>query len=202
MRPGGPPADAYARLDALAATAHPGSGKAIFTPWLHGERSPVDDPTLRGGWHNLKPAHHPQRLGAQRLRGRGAQHAVGGRPTWRNSPGLLLESVRLVGGGGRSDIWCRVPRRRTAAAGAPGGRSAAHQYAWCCVPGRGGTRLHGPARLARRRRSRRPTRRAGWPASIMNCLASLWRFTRRRTASIAASTVAMPGRFYSFGQLE
>ena len=30
--------------------------RVIFTPWLNGERTPVDDHTLRAGWHNLSLA--------------------------------------------------------------------------------------------------------------------------------------------------
>src|SRR4051812_32858258 len=37
------PDRSYAELTALAATAEPGSGRVVFTPWLAGERSPVDD---------------------------------------------------------------------------------------------------------------------------------------------------------------
>ena len=47
------PDDVYARIDALAASAPAGSDGVIFTPWLNGERTPVDDHRLRGGWHNL-----------------------------------------------------------------------------------------------------------------------------------------------------
>ena len=43
----------FERLVELAAAAEPGSGGVIFTPWIAGERSPVDDRHARGGWHNL-----------------------------------------------------------------------------------------------------------------------------------------------------
>ena len=35
------------------AARRPGSNGVIFTPWLNGERTPVDDHRLRGGWHDL-----------------------------------------------------------------------------------------------------------------------------------------------------
>ena len=47
------PDDFYARLNGLVAQTAAGSERVIFTPWLHGERSPVEDRTVRGGWHNL-----------------------------------------------------------------------------------------------------------------------------------------------------
>ena len=104
---GGPPADAYARLDALAATTHAGSDKVIFTPWLHGERSPVDDPTLRGGWHNLS---------LRTTRGdlvRSVYEGVAFNTRWllpyvEKFAGRTLDSVRIVGGGARSDLWCQI----------------------------------------------------------------------------------------------
>ena len=43
----------YRQLDDIAAKVPPGSNGAIFTPWLNGERSPVDDHTIRAGFHNL-----------------------------------------------------------------------------------------------------------------------------------------------------
>ena len=43
----------YARLTALAATAPPGAGGVLFTPWLNGERSPVEDRNLRAAFLNI-----------------------------------------------------------------------------------------------------------------------------------------------------
>ncbi len=40
-----------------------GSGNVIFTPWLNGERSPVDDRRARGGFHNLSLATDRARAG-------------------------------------------------------------------------------------------------------------------------------------------
>ncbi len=40
-------------LDEVAASSPTGANGAIFTPWLNGERTPVDDHTIRGGFHNL-----------------------------------------------------------------------------------------------------------------------------------------------------
>jgi xylulokinase len=102
-----PPADSYARLEALAATAPPGSGRVIFTPWLNGERSPVDDHTVRGGWHNLS---------LRTTRGdlvRSVYEGVALNSRWlhvyvEKFIGRRLAEVRLVGGGARSDLWCQI----------------------------------------------------------------------------------------------
>ena len=37
----------------MAGRAPPGSHGVIFTPWLYGERTPVEDRSVRGGFHNL-----------------------------------------------------------------------------------------------------------------------------------------------------
>jgi xylulokinase len=41
----------------MAAKVEPGADGLIFTPWLFGERAPLDDPTVRGGFHNLSLEH-------------------------------------------------------------------------------------------------------------------------------------------------
>ena len=97
----------FGELLAAAETAPPGAGGAIFTPWLAGERCPVDDRAARGGFHNLSLATSRADLVRAVLEGvaynarwllEGADHVVGGR----------LTPVRLVGGGARSALWCQV----------------------------------------------------------------------------------------------
>ena len=46
------PANTYQLLDQMAERTPAGSGKLIFTPWLYGERAPVDDHLVRGGFYN------------------------------------------------------------------------------------------------------------------------------------------------------
>ena len=45
--------DVYKIFDRIAEKVPAGSNNLIYTPWLIGERSPVDDPTIRGGLYNL-----------------------------------------------------------------------------------------------------------------------------------------------------
>ena len=47
----------YDLLDELASRIPPGSEGLIFTPWLSGEKTPIDDDTIRGGFHNLSLEH-------------------------------------------------------------------------------------------------------------------------------------------------
>ena len=104
----GPPAeDLFERIDRLAASAPVGSRGVIFTPWLNGERTPVDDHTIRAGWHNLSLRTERADLVRAVLEG------VAYNSRW------LLESVErftgrpfpwlnVIGGGGVSPVWAQI----------------------------------------------------------------------------------------------
>ena len=97
----------YDALTAAAASSAPGSGKLVFTPWLNGERSPIDDRRARGGFHNLSLA--TTRADMVRAVLEGVAY---------NSRWLLgyvekfakrrLDDIRLIGGGATSDLWCQI----------------------------------------------------------------------------------------------
>jgi xylulokinase len=92
---------------ALAAAAPPGSNGALFTPWLAGERSPVDDRDARGGWHNLSVE-----TGAAEL-ARSVLEGVALNSRWllgavERFVGHRLEVLRIFGGGAASDLWCQI----------------------------------------------------------------------------------------------
>lgn len=104
---GSPGPDVYPRFDRLAETAPPGSHGLIFTPWLNGERSPVEDHHLRGGFHNLSISHNRGdwvravyegvALNARWLLG-AVERFVGG----------PFPSLNLIGGGAKGEIWCQI----------------------------------------------------------------------------------------------
>jgi xylulokinase len=92
---------------ALAAAAPPGSNGTLFTPWLAGERSPVDDRDARGGWHNLSVE-----TGAAEL-ARSVLEGVALNSRWllgavERFVGHRLEVLRIFGGGAASDLWCQI----------------------------------------------------------------------------------------------
>lgn len=101
------PKNVYELFDQIAARTPAGSGKLIFTPWLYGERAPVDDHLVRGGFFN-------QSLNTTR------EHMI--RAVFEgvafNSRWLLkyveqfnkrpVEVINMVGGGAKSDIWCQI----------------------------------------------------------------------------------------------
>jgi xylulokinase len=85
----------------------PGSGGLIFTPWLYGERTPVEDHFIRGGFHNLS-------LGASRAElVRSVLEGVALNTRWllgavERFAGRRLDPIRVIGGGARSDVWCQI----------------------------------------------------------------------------------------------
>ncbi|MFP4650754.1 MAG: xylulokinase [Desulfobacterales bacterium] len=102
----GPP-DFYGALDDLAGEVSAGSSGLLFLPWLYGERTPIDDRLIRGGFVNLS-------LSATRAHmARAVLEGVAYNTRWLLSAvekftGQRLSPIRMVGGGANSDIWCRI----------------------------------------------------------------------------------------------
>jgi xylulokinase len=97
----------YSSLTALAEGSEPGSGNVLFTPWLNGERSPVDDRRARGGFHNLSLATTRADLIRAVLEG------VALNNRWLHTyvekfAKRRLDPIRLIGGGAVSDLWCQI----------------------------------------------------------------------------------------------
>ncbi|MCU1353751.1 MAG: Carbohydrate kinase [Acidimicrobiales bacterium] len=94
-------------LNAMAAAAPAGSNGVIFTPWLNGERTPVDDHTIRGGWNNVSLSNDRNDLVRSVFEG-----------VAYNSRWLLdvvekfikrpLDGLNFIGGGALSDLWCQM----------------------------------------------------------------------------------------------
>jgi xylulokinase len=101
------PDDFYRLLDDVAATAAPGSNGVIFTPWLNGERTPVDDHRLRGGWHDLSLQTTRADLVRSVLEG------VAYNSRWllghvEKFTGKPFPALNFIGGGAQSRLWCRI----------------------------------------------------------------------------------------------
>lgn len=104
---GPPPADVYGRFDALAAAAPAGSGGLIFTPWLYGERTPVEDHLARGGLFNLSLSTSRAQVVRAVLEG------VAYNSRWllgyvERFVGRRLGAINLAGGGAVSGLWCQI----------------------------------------------------------------------------------------------
>ena len=94
-------------LTDLASAAAPGCGGTLFTPWLAGERSPVDDRNARGGFHNLSLSTDTAALVRAVLEG------VAYNNRWLHQAverfvKRRLDPIRVFGGGAQSDLWCQI----------------------------------------------------------------------------------------------
>jgi xylulokinase len=101
------PECSFDELTALAASSPPGARRVVFTPWLAGERTPVSDSRLRGGFHNLSLATTRADLVRAVLEG------VAYNNHWLHGyvekyAKQRLDPLRVVGGGAQSDLWCQI----------------------------------------------------------------------------------------------
>ena len=101
------PKPSFDELIALAAKVPPGSNGVIFTPWLNGERSPVEDRTLRGAFLNLSVTTDRAHLIRALLEG----VAFNARWLLDAVEGFIRRPVpvlRILGGGACSELWCQI----------------------------------------------------------------------------------------------
>ncbi len=101
------PDEAYEALNRAARQIPPGSDKLIFTPWLNGERTPVDDTSLKGGFHNMSKTHTRDHMI------RAVMEGVAYNTRWMLSftekyIGRRLSPINIIGGGAKSDLWCQI----------------------------------------------------------------------------------------------
>ena len=116
----------FEQLTDLAAGAEPGSGGVIFTPWLAGERSPIDNRAARAGFHNLSLRTTRADLVRAVLEGVAFNADGSPRPS-SDSPAGGSAPIRAIGGGATSALWCSIYRRHARPAHRAGGRAGARQ---------------------------------------------------------------------------
>jgi len=107
ITPEGAPPDAYQKFNDLAASVVAGSDKLIFTPWLIGERTPVEDHTIRGGFFNMSLS----TTRAHMVRAVFEGVAYNSRWLLEAVEGFIdrkLSAINIIGGGARSDLWCQM----------------------------------------------------------------------------------------------
>lgn len=97
----------YEVLNRIAARVPPGARGLIYTPWLLGERTPVDDPRLRAGLLNMSLEHTREDIFRAFLEG------VALNTRWMLEPfarllGRNVGAIAAVGGGAQSDVWCQI----------------------------------------------------------------------------------------------
>ncbi|MGO8874142.1 MAG: xylulokinase [Acidimicrobiales bacterium] len=99
--------EAYRNFDRLVESSAPGGGAVLFTPWLYGERTPVENASIRGGFHHVSLSSTRADLiravfEGVALNSRWLLEAVE-RFTRRR-----LDPIRFIGGGARSSAWCQI----------------------------------------------------------------------------------------------
>jgi xylulokinase len=101
------PKNVYKLFDRIAERTPAGSERLIFTPWLYGERAPVDDHLVRGGFFNQSLQTTREHMVRAVFEG----VAYNSRWLLKYVEGFIkhpVEAINFVGGGAKSDIWCQI----------------------------------------------------------------------------------------------
>ncbi|MCP4640387.1 MAG: xylulose kinase [bacterium] len=99
--------DVYKIMDRIAAKTPAGSNGVICTPWIYGERAPVDDRHVRASIMNLSLENSREDIIRSVLEG------VALNTRWMMPPvekflGRTVKHINMVGGGALSDVWCQI----------------------------------------------------------------------------------------------
>jgi len=107
LNTGPAPKDFYKSVDKIADKVAAGSDGLYFLPWLYGERSPVDDHHVRGGFYNMSLKHNRTHMLRSVLEG------VSLNARWllmyvEKMTGRPFEAVNFIGGGANSEVWSQI----------------------------------------------------------------------------------------------
>ena len=111
----------YKLFDRIVEKTPAGSNNLIFTPWLYGERSPVDDHSIRGGLFNMSLDTTRAHLIRAIFEGVAfnvkwlliyvekfiKKWVIKENPEMKNAD-KIMPALNIIGGGGRSDVWCQI----------------------------------------------------------------------------------------------
>jgi xylulokinase len=99
--------DVYKIFDKIAENVPAGSNRVIFTPWLNGERTPIEDNSARACIYNLSLKNTREDIVRAFLEG------VAYNQRWalqyvEKFIGRPMNPIHMVGGGAISDVWCQI----------------------------------------------------------------------------------------------
>lgn len=99
--------DIFKVLDKIVSRAPAGANNVIFTPWLYGERSPVEDCHIRASLFNLSL----ENTRADILRA--VFEGIAFNTKWLLDPvekfmGRPFQHINFIGGGANSDVWSQI----------------------------------------------------------------------------------------------
>jgi xylulokinase len=97
----------YKVMDKIVARIPAGANGVVFTPWLYGERSPVDDCHIRASLFNLSLENTREDIV------RAVFEGVAFNSKWLLTPvekfmGRPFQYLNFIGGGANSDIWSQI----------------------------------------------------------------------------------------------
>lgn len=96
----------YEFLNQEVAKVPPGANGLIFTPWLHGNRSPFEDPYARGMFFNIGLETGKRQMIRAVLEGVAYHQRWMLERVEKKVP--YQETVRFVGGGAQSSVWAQI----------------------------------------------------------------------------------------------
>ncbi len=96
----------YNNLDEMVETTNAGSKNLLFTPWMFGERSPLNDSNVRAGFYNLSLDHN--RADILRAVYEGVAFNIKWALTVVEKLIGVNKSLNFIGGGAKSNIWCQI----------------------------------------------------------------------------------------------
>ncbi len=99
--------DIFKVLDQIAERVPAGAHGVIYTPWIWGERAPVEDLNLRAGLYNLSLNSNREDIIRAFLEG------IAFNSRWLLAPverflNRKVERMNIVGGGAQSAVWCQI----------------------------------------------------------------------------------------------
>jgi xylulokinase len=101
------PSDFFEILERIAGEIPPGSNGVIYTPWVFGERAPVDDRTVRATIYNLSLEHSRAEILRAFLEGVAFNTRWLLRP-FEKSTRRRVDAINIIGGGASSNLWCQI----------------------------------------------------------------------------------------------
>lgn len=99
--------EVYQEFDRVVEEIPAGSNNIIFTPWLYGERTPVEDHTVRGAFFNLSLDSDKGQLIRAVFEGVAfnSRWVLSAVEKFTKQP---FDTLNMIGGGAQSNIWCQI----------------------------------------------------------------------------------------------
>lgn len=99
--------DIFKVLDKITERVPAGSNGVMYTPWIWGERAPVEDRRLRAGLYNVSLNNTREDIIRAFLEG------IAFNTRWLLSPvekflNRKVNTINIAGGGAQSDVWCQI----------------------------------------------------------------------------------------------